>query len=113
ISYDRKTKKDAFYFYKANWSDEPVVYIASRRFSPRPARTTSVKVYSNQPAVELFVNDKSMGVLKASEFPDRVFEWKGVELPVGNCRVSAVGMDITGKSIVKDGFGWMVESAKP
>ena len=22
VTYDRKTKKDAFYFYKANWSDE-------------------------------------------------------------------------------------------
>lgn len=112
ISYDRKTKKDAFYFYKANWSDEPVVYITSRRFSPRPAGTTSIKVYSNKAAVELFVNDKSMGVLKASEFPDRVFEWKGVELPVGNCRVSAVGMDAGGKAVVRDGIAWMCEAAK-
>ena len=27
VTYDRKIKKDAFYFYKANWSDEPVLYI--------------------------------------------------------------------------------------
>src|SRR5947208_14344666 len=27
VTYDRKLKKDAFYFYKANWSDEPVVYV--------------------------------------------------------------------------------------
>ena len=33
VTRDRKTKKDAFYFYKANWSDEPVLYITSRRFS--------------------------------------------------------------------------------
>ncbi|MGH7244187.1 MAG: glycoside hydrolase family 2 protein [Phycisphaerales bacterium] len=112
ISYDRKIKKDAFYFYKANWSDEPVVYVASRRFSPRPAGVTNVRVYSNQAAVELFVNDKSMGVLKAAEFPDRTFEWKGVELPVGNCRVSAVGMNEVGKPIVKDGFAWMCEAAR-
>lgn len=113
VSYDRKLKKDAFYFFKANWSDEPVVYVASRRFSPRPAGTTTVRVYSNQPAVELFINEKSMGTLKATEFPDRVFEWKGVELPVGNCRVSAVGMDAGGKEIVKDGFAWICEPPKP
>ncbi|MBX3390512.1 MAG: DUF4982 domain-containing protein [Phycisphaeraceae bacterium] len=113
VSYDRKTKKDAFYFFKANWSDEPVVYIASRRFSPRPAGTTSIKVYSNQPAVELFVNDKSMGVLKASECPDRVFEWKGVGLPVGTCRVRATGRDEGGNSPVVDGIEWMCEAPKP
>jgi len=113
VSYDRKTKKDAFYFYKANWSDDPVVYITSRRFSPRPAGTTNIKVYSNQPAVELFINEKSMGVLKASEFPDLVFEWKSVDLPVGNNRVSAVGLDADGKAIVKDGFAWMCEAQKP
>ncbi|MBL8886770.1 MAG: DUF4982 domain-containing protein, partial [Phycisphaerales bacterium] len=112
VSYDRKLKKDAFYFYKANWSDEPVVYVTSRRFSPRPAGTTSVKVYSNQPAVELFVNEKSMGVLKASEFLDRVFVWTGVELPVGNTRVEAVGMDESGKPVIKDGFAWMCEAPR-
>lgn len=112
VSYDRKLKKDAFYFYKANWSDEPVVYVASRRFSPRPAGVTNVKVYSNLPRVELFVNEKSMGVLKAEDFPDRVFEWKGVELGVGNNRVSAVGMDGSGKVAAKDGFAWMCDGAK-
>ena len=31
VTRDRLTKKDAFYFYQANWSDEPVLYLASRR----------------------------------------------------------------------------------
>jgi beta-galactosidase len=47
VSYDRKTKKDAFYFYKANWSDEPTLYITSRRFTERTNAVTDVKVYSN------------------------------------------------------------------
>ena len=33
ITYDRKTKKDAFYIYKAYWNPEPMIYIASRRFA--------------------------------------------------------------------------------
>ena len=33
VTYDRKIKKDAFFFYKANWSDEPMLYITSRRFT--------------------------------------------------------------------------------
>ena len=47
VTYDRATKKDAFYFYKAAWSDEPVVHIAARRFTPRTTAATTVKVYSN------------------------------------------------------------------
>lgn len=31
VTHDRKVKKDAFYFYKANWNPEPMVYIAGRR----------------------------------------------------------------------------------
>ncbi|MBX3381745.1 MAG: DUF4982 domain-containing protein, partial [Phycisphaeraceae bacterium] len=114
ISYDRKTKKDAFYFYKANWSDDPVVYIASRRFTPRPAGKTSVKVYSNQPAVELFVNDKSMGVLTASTSPDRTFIWENVELPVGTVKVRAVGESggKAGEKPTSDEVTWVVESGK-
>ena len=35
ITYDRKIKKDAFYMYKANWSDEKFVHITSKRFVDR------------------------------------------------------------------------------
>lgn len=31
VTFDRKVKKDAYYFYKANWSEEPVVYLTQRR----------------------------------------------------------------------------------
>jgi beta-galactosidase len=31
VTYDRKTKKDAFFFYKANWSREPVVHVTSSK----------------------------------------------------------------------------------
>ena len=51
-------KKDAFYFYKANWSDEPVLYILSRRNTQRTAETAEVAVYTNLDAVELYVNER-------------------------------------------------------
>ncbi|SIO48697.1 hypothetical protein SAMN05444172_2313 [Burkholderia sp. GAS332] len=44
VTYDRKTKKDAFYFYKANWSSEPVTYITDRRYTNRAYATVDVKV---------------------------------------------------------------------
>lgn len=47
VTYNRKIKKDAFFFYKANWSNEPLIYITSRRDSTRKTTITDVKVYPN------------------------------------------------------------------
>ena len=81
VTCDRKTKKDAFYFYKANWSDEPVVYITSRRFTERTNALTDVKVYSNAAEVELLVNNVSQG--KRADGTNGVFIWKEVKLAAG------------------------------
>jgi beta-galactosidase len=56
VTFDRKVKKDPFYWYKANWSREPTLYIAQRRADKRVNRTTSVTVYSNVGAPKLYVN---------------------------------------------------------
>jgi beta-galactosidase len=87
VTYDRKTKKDAFYFYKANWSDDPVLYITSRRFTERTNATTGVKVYSNAGEAELFVNGSSYGVRQNDG--NAVFIWKDVYLRNGENRIEA------------------------
>lgn len=43
VTHDRKVKKDAFYFYKANWNPEPMVYIAGRRSVNRVKPVTEVQ----------------------------------------------------------------------
>ncbi len=35
VTYDRQTRKDAWYWYQANWSRVPMVYLTSRRPTPR------------------------------------------------------------------------------
>src|SRR5664279_4300444 len=87
VSYDRKTKKDAFYFYKANWSEEPVLYITSRRFTERTNAVTDVKIYSNAKEVELLVNGRSQG--KHADGTNGIFIWKDVPLKPGENRVEA------------------------
>jgi beta-galactosidase len=47
VTYDRKIKKDAFYFYKANWSKEAVLHIVDKRFMEVKTNIISQKVYSN------------------------------------------------------------------
>ena len=56
VTFDRKTRKDSFYLYKAWWSDEPFVHICSKRFVDRTEEKIEVKVYSNQNEMTLFVN---------------------------------------------------------
>lgn len=56
VTFDRATRKDAFYLYKAYWSDEPFVHLCSKRYERRAEKRTLIKVYSNQPQVELLVN---------------------------------------------------------
>ena len=61
VTYDRKTKKDAFYLYKAYWSKEPVVYIASRRFVNRAPDERDITVYTNADSITLEVNGAVVG----------------------------------------------------
>jgi len=61
ITYDRKIKKDAFYWYKANWSEEAVLYLVGRRNHEIHSLQCHFKAYSNVGAPELFINDKSYG----------------------------------------------------
>lgn len=86
ITYDRKTKKDSFYLYKAYWSKEPFVHICSKRFIDRTDERINVRVYSNQPQVELYVN----GELQKSLNSEKVFVFEGIELKKGLNKIKAV-----------------------
>ena len=67
VTFDRSYKKDAFYAYRAWLSDKPFVHIAGKRYTDRPDDIATLRVYSNLPEVELFVNGKSIGKEKAED----------------------------------------------
>lgn len=87
VSADRRVKKDAFYFYKANWSEEPTLYLTERRFTERTNAVTHVKAYSNANAVELLVNGVSLG--KNNNGTNGVFVWNDVRLNPGDNLIEA------------------------
>ena len=64
ITFDRKTKKDGYYIYKAYMTEEPFVYITKRRYVNRENPVTEVKVYSNEPEVTLYVDGKKFETQK-------------------------------------------------
>jgi beta-galactosidase len=85
ITYDRKVKKDAYFWYQANWTTKPMVYITSRRHTLRKTAEVEVKVYSNQQTVSLRMNGQDLG---PQLVVDRVARWK-VKLVPGNNRIEA------------------------
>jgi beta-galactosidase len=106
VSYDRKTRKDAFYFYRANWSAEPTLYLTSRRFTERTNAVTDVKIYSNAKRAELLINGVSLGEMKNAT--NGVFVWKNARLKPGENRVEARAK-IDGKRL-NDSCMWTLKS---
>lgn len=71
VTFDRKTKKDAFYLYKAYWSESPFIHLCGKRFVNRTGKKIKVTVYTNQTEVELYNNGK----LIAKKTGKRVFRF--------------------------------------
>ena len=105
VTYDRKIKKDAFYFYKANWSTEPMIYITSRRFTKRPEASVQVKVYSNLRENTLYVNGKKIGKQKSDSL-NRVM-WQNVTLSKGENRIRVEGKSKAG--VIEDTCVWYLK----
>jgi beta-galactosidase len=103
VTADRKTCKDAYFFYKASWTKDPFVYITDRRFNPRPPGPAELKVYSNCESVELFVDGQSLGS-KANT--NCTFTWPDVQLPQGAVQVKAIGT--TNGQPCDDSLAWTV-----
>lgn len=85
MTLDRKIRKDAFYLYKAYWSDEEFVHLCSRRYAQRTGEETTVKVYSNLPKVALYVD----GRLFAEQEGSKVFVFEHVPMSDGFTQISA------------------------
>lgn len=92
LFYNDRTPKDVAYYFKSMWrKDIPVLRIASRDWKVRVGKegeTQQIKLYSNLPEVELFVNGESAGK-QAIDNCHAVFN---VVLPVGTSVLTAQGV---------------------
>lgn len=89
VTFDRKVRKDAFYFYKANWNrEEPMLYLTGKRNIVRTQRLQTIIAFTNQAGAELFVNGKSYGKTTPDSYA--ILEWKNVELQPGENEIKVV-----------------------
>jgi len=109
VTFDHQTRKDPFFFYKANWSREPVTYIVGRRYTNRAYPLVDVKVYSNADSVELFVNGNSVGSLTPEASLLKTYVFKNVRLNPGPNKLTAVGSH-GGKSL-NDTVQWSLNTS--
>jgi len=78
---DRLVMKDAYYFYKANWNSEPMLYLTGKRLVRTNSDKVQVRGFSNVGAVLLTVNGKQVGTLKPD--PVNTVTWNEVTLQPG------------------------------
>ncbi|USQ95430.1 glycoside hydrolase family 2 TIM barrel-domain containing protein [Caulobacter sp. RL271] len=102
VTYDRKIRKDAWYFYKANWSDSPTVHINGRRYVDRAYPVTEVRVYSNGATTDLTLNGESLG--QRANCPQHVCVWPAVRLAPGENVLVARGS--FGGRVAEDRIVW-------
>ncbi len=107
VTYDRQVRKDAFYYYKANWTATPMVYITGHTFTNRLTNNITAKAYANCDSVELFLNGISQGVVISTNC---VFTWP-VKLSGGTNVVMAIGN--RGGVRVSDSLAWVSPASMP
>jgi hypothetical protein len=80
VSYDRTVAKDAFYFYRANWSSKPTLHLVGRRYTDRAYAVLDVEAYSNAAQARLSLNGQEQGATSCAE---GVCLWQGIHLAEG------------------------------
>jgi hypothetical protein len=107
VTYDRQVRKDAFYWYKANWTTNPMVYITGHTFTNRLINFIKTKIYANCDSVELFLNGISQGSCTSTNC---IFIWP-VKLLGGTNVVQAIGAK--GNVKVSDSLVWIAPYSPP
>lgn len=106
VTFDRKVKKDVFYWYKANWSKEPVLYISDRRLVKRKEPLTTISVYSNIGKPVLTINGKVIAGVKAGTTSSH-YVYEQVALEKGNNDIEVTVQ--TQQKQYKDTVEWELE----
>jgi len=89
VTYDRAIRKDAYYWYQANWPEKPVLHLLDKRLKDRPSDRIAIDAVSNAATVSLTVNGKRVA---RSPVIDHVAHFADVRLRLGANRVRATAV---------------------
>ncbi len=107
VSYDRRTRKDAYYFYRANWNAEPTLHLVGRRHVDRAYAVTDVRAYSNALEARLSVNGRDIGSAPCAE---GICIWRSVHLDQGANELTATA--VAGGRAVADSLRWSLSHSE-
>ncbi|HZI32672.1 MAG TPA: DUF4982 domain-containing protein, partial [Candidatus Binatia bacterium] len=107
VTADHRTRKDAFFWYQANWTTNAMVHITSKRFWDRTRAETELKIYSNCDEVEARLNGASLGRKTSA---DCRFVWPEISLRPGVNRIAAVAFR-AGQPVATDSCAWNCQTA--
>lgn len=93
VTIDRKIKKDAFYLYKAYWSETPFVKLGGSRFINRHQEKNTITVLTNLKKLELLVNGESVA---KTETVNPMTSFEGILLSKGENQIVVRGYDAQG-----------------
>ncbi len=106
-------KKESYYIFQSYWTETPMAHLYGHSWPVRwgkEGEKKMVKVYSNCPEAELFVNGISQGVRKrnSQDFPAAGLRWM-VEYSAGENKIEVVARN--GQAIVRDSIVQVYQTA--
>jgi beta-galactosidase len=101
VTYDRAVAKDAFFFYRANWSPRATLHLVGRRYVDRKLAVVDVKAYSNAAQAQLSLNGADRGTTRCEQ---GICLWRGVQLKPGQNDLRATAT--VGSAQVTDSLQW-------
>jgi beta-galactosidase len=100
------TKKESYFVFQSFWSDKPMAHIYGHTWPVRwgkPGELRTVKVYSNCPSAELFLNGTSVGTRKRDiqDFPAAGLRWEVAFVP-GHNTLHLIATSATGNAVTDE-----------
>ncbi|MDE2303105.1 MAG: beta-galactosidase [Sphingomonadales bacterium] len=101
VAFDHRRRKDAFYYYKAQWNPVPMIWLTGKRYAARAYAAMTVKAYTNAARASLSLDGHALGEVPC---PGGICQWPGVALHPGANRAVVTAM--VGGRLVRDDAAW-------
>lgn len=107
VSYDRKTKKDAYFWYRANWTHDPILRLVGRRANHRTLVQTPIELFCNFGKPQLLINGVSVKVHQGVNSVDWVTDPIALKFGVNSIQAKAS----KGGQLYSDSMSWVLSEA--